>query len=84
MDCKPARLFCSWNSPCQNTEVGCHSLLQGIVLIEKLNLGLLHSRQILCNLSHQGIYSGIYVGNKLEVHMGQWWRATLPRVLAKV
>ena len=26
----PARLLCSWNAPCKNTGVGCHSLLQGI------------------------------------------------------
>ena len=26
----PARLFCGWNSPSKNTEVGNHSLLQGI------------------------------------------------------
>ena len=84
MDCKPSRRFCSWNSPGQNIGVDCHSLLLGIVPIERLNLGLLHSRQILCNLSHQGIYSGIHIGNKLAVHLGQWWRATSPRVLAKV
>ena len=27
---KPTRLLCPWNSPGTNTEVGCHSLLQGI------------------------------------------------------
>ena len=39
---KPTRLFCPWNSPGRNTEVGCHSLLQGIFPIQGLNLGLLH------------------------------------------
>ena len=28
----PARLLCPWNSPGKNTGVGCHSLLQGIVV----------------------------------------------------
>ena len=31
-----------------------HSLLQGIFLTQGLNLGLLHCRQILYCLSHQG------------------------------
>ena len=35
-------------------EWGCHSLLQGIFPTQKLNLGLLHCRQILYHLSHQG------------------------------
>ena len=35
------------------TGVGCHSLLQGIFLIQGLNLGLLHCRQILYHLNHQ-------------------------------
>ena len=80
----PVKFLCPWDSPGKHAGVDCHSLLLGIVPIERLNLGLLHSRQILCNLSHQGIYSGIHVGNKLAVHLGQWWRATSPRVLAKV
>ena len=27
---QPARLLCPWDSPGQNTGVGCHALLQGI------------------------------------------------------
>ena len=50
----PTRLFCSWNSPGKNTGVGCHSLLQGIFLTQGSNTGLLHCRQILYHLSHQG------------------------------
>ena len=34
--------------------VGCHSLLQEIFLTQGLNSGLLHCRQILYHLSHQG------------------------------
>ena len=49
-----ARLLCSWNSPDKNTGEGCHSLLQGIFPTQGLNLNLLHCRQILYHLSHQG------------------------------
>ena len=41
-------------SPGKNTGVGCHALLQGIFPTEGLNPGLLHCRQILYYLSHQG------------------------------
>ena len=37
----PTRLLCPWNSPGNNTRVGCHSLLQGILPIQGSNLGLL-------------------------------------------
>ena len=42
-----------WNSLGQNTGVGSLSLLQGIFLIQGLNPGLLHCRQILYQLSHK-------------------------------
>ena len=38
----------------QNTGVDCHFLLQGIFLTQALNPSLLHCRQILYRLSHQG------------------------------
>ena len=38
------RLLCPWDSPGQNTGVGCHSLLQGIFLTQGSNPGLLHCR----------------------------------------
>ena len=38
----------------KNIRVGCHSLLQGIFPTQGLNLGLLHCRQILYHLTHQG------------------------------
>ena len=53
-DNKPTRLLCTWNSPEKDTEVGSHSLLQGIFLTQGSNLGLLYWRQILYNLSYQG------------------------------
>ena len=43
-----------WNSPGQNTAVGSYSLLQGIYPNQGSNSGLLHCRQILYQLSHQG------------------------------
>ena len=42
------------DSPGKNTEVGCHSLLQGIFPTQGSNPGLLHCRKILYHLSHQG------------------------------
>ena len=42
------------NSPGQNTEMGSHSLLQGIFPTQGSNQGLLHCRQILYQLSYQG------------------------------
>ena len=62
----PHGLYSSWNSPGQNTEVGSYCLLQGIFPTQGLNSGLLHCRQILYQLSHQGrpgthySYSQIY------------------------
>ena len=46
----------------KNTGVGCHFLLQGIFPTQGSNLGLLHCRQTLYHLSHQGrpkVFSGI-------------------------
>ena len=50
----PDRLLCPWNCPGKNTEVGSHSLLQGIFLTRVSKSRLLHCRQILYFLSHQG------------------------------
>ena len=51
MDCSPPG---SSDFPGKNTGVDCHSLFQGIFLTQGLNPGLLHFRQILFCLSHQG------------------------------
>ena len=51
---QPHGLHSPWNSPGQNTGVGSLSLLQGIFPTQGLNPGLLHRRQILYQLSHQG------------------------------
>ena len=51
---EPARLLCPWDSPGKNTRVGCHTLLQWIVLTQGSDPGLLHCRQILDHLSYLG------------------------------
>ena len=53
-DYNPPSLFCPWNSPRKNIGVGSHSLLQGIFLTLGSNPGLLHCRQVLYHMSHQG------------------------------
>ena len=45
---------CPQDNPGKNTGVGCHSLLQEIFPTQGSNLGLLHCRQILYQLSHLG------------------------------
>ena len=51
---QPVLLLCPWSSPGKSTGVVCHFLLQGIVPTQRSNLGFLHYRQILYQLSHQG------------------------------
>ena len=51
---KPTRLLCSRDFSGKYTGVGCYFLLQGIFPTQELNPGLLHCRQILYHLSHQG------------------------------
>ena len=51
---QPDRLLCPWNFPGKNTGVVWHSLLSGIFPTQGSNRGLLHCRQILYHLSHQG------------------------------
>ena len=34
--------------------MGCHFLLQGIILTQESNQGLLHCRQMICQLSYEG------------------------------
>ena len=51
---RPHGLYSPWNSPGQNTGVGCLSLLQGIFPTQGSKPGLPHCRWILYQLSHQG------------------------------
>ena len=50
----PTRVICPWTCPGKNTGVGCHTLLQGIFPTQESILSLLHFRQIVYPLSHQG------------------------------
>ena len=51
---QPVCLLCPWDSPGRNTGVGGQSLLQGIFSTRDWTGDLLHCRQILYDLSHQG------------------------------
>ena len=51
---KPTRLLCLWDSPGENTGVGCHFLLLEIFLSQGLNLCLLCRRRILYPPNHFG------------------------------
>ena len=51
---QPSRPLCPWDFPRKDTGVGCHFLLQGIFPTKGSNLGLLHCRQILYQLSYKG------------------------------
>ena len=50
----PTRLLCPWDFPGNSIRVDCHFLLQGIFPTQGSNPGLLHCRQTLYRLSHQG------------------------------
>ena len=50
----PTRLLYPWDAPDKNTGVSSHSLFQWILPTQGSNLGLLHCRQILYCLSHEG------------------------------
>ena len=64
---QPIRLLCPWDSPCKNTGVGCHFLLQGVFPTQGLNPGLLHCRQILYQLSY--IYYDLANYKEIKTHL---------------
>ena len=87
---QPTRLCRPWDSPGKNTGGGCHALLQGIFPTQGSNPGLLHCRQTLYPLSHQGspiicrrrlslIYQVLLIQCSLGVRLG---RLSLPSTLA--
>ena len=63
---QPARLLCPWDFPGENTGMDCHPLFQGIFPTQGLKLFLLHCRQILYHLSHQG--SGASTNTCIHTH----------------
>ena len=74
---QPVRLLCPWNSPGENPGVGSHLLLQGIFPTQGSNPGLLHCRQTLYHLSHQGSPRRS-VGNQnflvMEIQQSRPWK----------
>ena len=79
------KLLCPWDSPGKNTGVGCHFLLQGIFPTQGSNQGLLHCRQTLYPLSHQGSpcytisqFSRSVVSDSLRPHASQHARSPCP------
>ena len=69
MDCSLPSSSVHRDSPGKNTGMGCHFPLPGIFPTQGLNPGLLHYRQILYHLSHQGSHILIYVS---YFHV-LWW-----------
>ena len=62
-----ARLLCPWDSPSNNTRVGCHFLLQGIFLTQGSKLHLLHWLADSLSLSHLGSPDG-FPENLQKIH----------------
>ena len=65
---RPHVLYNTWNSPGQNTGVGSHSLLQGTFPTQGSSPGLLHCRQIVYHLSHQGSPCTWLLEDKIWAH----------------
>ena len=64
---KPTSPLCPWDFPGKNIGVVYHFLLQGFFLTQGSNLCLLHWRQILYCLSHQGCwFTGIGLSHQKE------------------
>ena len=59
-------IICLQDSPGNKIEMGSHSILQGILLTQGLNPGLLHYWQILYHLSHGKPY--IYIHTHTHTH----------------
>ena len=70
-------ITCTCNSPDKNTGMGCHSLLQGIFLIQGSDLGLLHCMQILYHLNYQGSLRKIAM-----THLVKWKSLSHVRIFA--
>ena len=77
--CDPTdRLLCPWDFPGNSTGVDCHFLLQGIFPTQGLNPGLLHCRQTLYRLSHQGSQSCMVHGKcSVNVYWTPMWTGVL-------
>ena len=69
---QPHGLYSAWNSPGQNTGVGSLSLLQGIFPTQGSDPGLPHCRQILYQLSYQGITQPLKKKNRIIPSAVTW------------
>ena len=82
---QPGRLLFPWDSPGKNTRVSTHSLLQGIFPTQGSNPGFLHCRQILYQLSCQGIpfvfLDSSFLSVIQEPTFGPWKGSPLPATL---
>ena len=83
VNCSPPGSSVHGDSPGKNTGVGCHALLQGIFPTQGSNPGLLHCRQILYRLNHQGslnffiyLLNGIWASSEGLSTGGQAGKAT--------
>ena len=71
----PTKLLCPRDSPGMNTRVGSRSLLEGIFPTQGLNLGLLHCRRILYQLSHQGsLYPHLGLASRTWENKHLWFK----------
>ena len=77
MDCSFSRLLCPWDSPGNNTGVGCHALLQGIFPTRGLNIRLLHWQTISLPLVPPGLPWWLRGGQESASVLETWvlWRA---------
>ena len=66
VDYQPPPMESPWDFPGKSTGVGCHFLLQRILPSQGLNPGLLHCRQMLYCLRHQGRHSIYLEETKIE------------------
>ena len=69
MDCSLPGSSIHGDSLGRNIGVGCYALLQGIFPTQGSNPGLLHRRQILTHLSHQGSFK--YLAINIAKHLAQ-------------
>ena len=85
-----ARLLCSWDFSSKNTGVGSHSLLQGMLRTQGLNLGPLHCRRILLPSEPPGKpckscqFSPSVMSDSLRPHGQQHTRPPCPSPIPRV
>ena len=71
---KPPQLFCPWDSPGQNTGVGCHALLQGIFPTQGPNPYLLHLLHwLLLLLSHLVVSDSVRPQRRQPTRLPRPW-----------